>query len=238
MGFFPAMTSMPPHNEDGTGGFHLYMPWWNYQKQLRHELPFSRGFHIEMDGGHTMPYVESFFGSQRFLGGGYGLELKRGIRRIYGAFIGFAGVGEMIPNEQSYCQIDRNTVDQWGIPVLKFHFRWSEEEIQMAKYARETFREIILTAGGEPLHAYGPEDHWGITRGGEEIHELGTCRMGSGRSTSVVNPYCQLWDSKNVFLADGAPFVSEANKNPTLTILALAWRTSEYAAEQVRKRNI
>jgi choline dehydrogenase-like flavoprotein len=237
-GFFPSMTNMPPHNEDGVGGMHLYMPWWNYQKQLRHELPFARGFHIEFGGGHSMPGPWDFFGSEKMLGGGYGVELKRGVRKMWGAFVGFSCRGEMIPNEHSYCEIDKNVVDEWGIPVLKFHFKFSDDEIQMAKYARETFREIIVTAGGEPIETFGPGDNWGISRGGAIIHEVGACRMGADRRTSPLNSHCQAWDCKNLFVTDGAPFVSNADKNPTLSIMALAWRTSEYAANQVRKRNI
>jgi choline dehydrogenase-like flavoprotein len=238
IGFFPAMQSLPPHNEDGTGGLHMYMPWWNYQRQLRHELPFSRGFHIEFGGGFRMAGAGEFSGSERLLGGGYGVELKRGVRKLYGAFVGFSCRGEMIPNDDSYCEIDKAVVDEWGIPVLKFHFKWSEDEIQMTKYARETFREIIITAGGEPLRTFGPEDNWGISRGGMIIHEVGAARMGADRSTSVLNSNCQAWDCKNLFITDGAPFVSNADKNPTLSILALAWRTSEYAADQVRKLNV
>lgn len=237
-GYFPALTKRPPHNEDGVGGMHLYMPWWNYQQQLRHELPFSRGFHIEMGGGIGMPGMGEFEGSQKLLGGGYGAGLKRGARKIYGAFIGFSCRGEMIPNENSFCEIDKDTLDEWGIPVLKFHFKFSDEEIQMAKYAREVFREIIVSAGGEPQRVFGPENNWDISRGGEIIHEVGTCRMGSDPKASVVNSSGQVWDCKNVFLTDGAPFVSNADKNPTLTIIALGWRTSDYAVDQVKKLNI
>ncbi|HUZ45441.1 MAG TPA: GMC family oxidoreductase [Terriglobia bacterium] len=237
-GFFPVLMDLPPHNDDGTGGFHLYMPWWNYEKQFRNELPFSRGYHIEMGGGRHMPGMGQFSDSQRYLGGGYGVELKRGCRKLYGAFIGFSARGEMIPNDQSYCEIDRHVVDQRGIPVLKFHFKWSEDEIQMARHARETFREIIETAGGEVVRTAGPENNWGISTGGAVIHEVGTARMGQARSTSALNSYCQAWDCKNLFVTDGAPFVSNANKNPTLTILALAWRTSEYIRDQVNKRNV
>ena len=237
-GFFPVLMDLPPHNDDGTGGFHLYMPWWNYEKQFRNELPFSRGYHIEMGGGRHMPGMGQFSDSQRYLGGGYGVELKRGCRKLYGAFIGFSARGEMIPNDQSYCEIDRHVVDQWGIPVLKFQVKWSEDEIQMARHARETFREIIETAGGEVVRTAGPENNWGISTGGAVIHEVGTARMGQARSTSALNSYCQAWDCKNLFVTDGAPFVSNANKNPTLTILALAWRTSEYIRDQVNKRNV
>ena len=238
VGFFPIMQNMPRHNEDGTGGMHLYMPWWNYEKQLRHQMPFSRGFHIEFGGGQHMPGVGTFVGSERYLGGGYGVDLKRGVRKIYGAFISFSCRGEMIPNNESYCEIDNQVVDMWGIPVLKFHFKFSEEEIQMTKYARETFQEIILAAGGEPVKKFGPENDWGIANGGEIIHEVGAARMGADSSTSVLNPHCQAWDCKNLFITDGAPFVSNADKNPTLSIMALAWRTSEYAADQVRKLNV
>jgi len=237
-GFLPILMDLPPHNEDGTGGMHLYMPWWNYRRQARHELPFSRGYHIEFGGGRGLPGPEFGYGSERVLGGGYGLELKRGIRKYYGAFVSFSSRGEMIPNEKSYCEIDKDTVDQWGIPVLKFHFQWTQDEILMAKHARETFEEIIHTAGGEVLDHYGPEDNWGISKGGEIIHEVGAARMGDDRRTSVFNPYCQAWDCPNLFAADGAPFVSNADKNPTLSIMALAWRTCEYIAEQVRKRNL
>jgi choline dehydrogenase-like flavoprotein len=238
VGFLPVLMDLPPHNCDGVGGMHLYMPWWNYQQQFRHELPFARGYHIEFGGGFQMPRMGSFSGSDRYLGGGYGLELKRGVRKIYGAFVVFSSRGEMIPNDQSYCDIDPDTVDEWGIPVLRFHFKWTEDEINQARHARETFREIIVTAGGEVVKTAGEDEQWGISKGGAIIHEVGTTRLGDDRRTSVLNPYCQAWDCKNLFVTDAAPFVSNADKNPTLTLLALAWRTCEHAAEQMRKRNI
>lgn len=237
-GFLPSRLSMPAHDEDGAGGMHVYMPWWNYQQQLRHELPFSRGFHIEVAGGFHMPDLGMFSGKERFTGGGYGLQLKRKLRQIYGAFVGFDIRGEMIPNADSYCEIDKNTVDQWGVPVLKFHFKWSDDEIQMAKYGHEVHREIILAAGGEMLGTYGPEDQWGIWPGGRTVHEVGAARTGADHRTSVLNPWCQAWDCKNLFITDGAPFVSNADKNPTLTILALAWRTADYVTDQVKKLNV
>jgi choline dehydrogenase-like flavoprotein len=237
-GFLPVLMDLPPHNCDGVGGMHLYMPWWNYQKQAKNQLPFARGYHIEFGGGHGMPGPYSGYGSSRFLDGGYGVELKRGLRKLYGAFVGFACRGEMIPNENSYCEIDKDVVDQWGIPVLKFHFKWTDDEILMARHARETFEEIVRAAGGEVLRKFGPEDNWGISRGGEIIHEVGTAKMGDDRRTSVFNQYCQAWDCRNLFATDGAPFVSNADKNPTLSIMALAWRTSEFIADGVRKGKV
>jgi choline dehydrogenase-like flavoprotein len=235
-GFLPILVDLPPHNCDGVGGMHLYMPWWNYQKQLRNQLPFARGYHIEFGGGRDMPGAGFGQGTERL--GGYGVELKRNVRRMYGSFVGFSCRGEMIPNKDSYCEIDKNVVDQWGIPVLKFHFKWSDDEILMTKHAQETFRQIIVTAGGEVVYSAGADEQWGISKGGEIIHEVGTTQMGDDRHKSVLNGYCQAWDCKNLFVTDGAPFVSNADKNPTLSIMALAWRTSEHIADQVKKRNV
>ncbi len=98
-------------------------------------------------------------GTERFLGGGYGVELKRGCRKLYGAFVGFSVRGEMIPNKDSYCEIDNDVVDQWGIPVLKFHFKWSDDEILQARHGQETFRgDHSAAAGGEVTYSDGAGD--------------------------------------------------------------------------------
>ena len=76
---------------------------------------------------------------------------------------------------------------------------------------------------------------YGLAVGGLIIHEAGATRMGNGASTSVLNKHCQAHDVKNLFVADGGPFVSQANKNLTWTIMALAWRTAEFIADE-RKR--
>ncbi|MBV8808636.1 MAG: hypothetical protein JO033_08175 [Acidobacteriaceae bacterium] len=144
----------------------------------------------------------------------------------------------MIPNKDSYCEIDPETVDEWGIPVLRFHFKWSQDEILQAKHMQETFQEIIKAAGGEVLSKSDASQNWGIAPGGSIIHEVGAARMGDDPKTSVLNQYCQAWDCKNLFITDAAPFVSNADKNPTLTISALGWRTSEYIADQVKKLNV
>jgi choline dehydrogenase-like flavoprotein len=238
-GWMPSLMDLAAHNEDGVGGMHLFMPWWNYQEQARGELPFSRGYHIEFGGGRRgMPMPGLLSGSERLLGGGYGPALKRGSRRLYGSFVSFHGRGEMIPNQQSYCEIDKDAVDRWGIPVLKFHFQWGEEELQMARHMQETFQQIVAAAGGKVIESYGPVQRWGISHGGQGIHEVGGARMGSDPQTSVLDSHCQAWDCRNLFVADGGPFVSLADKNPTLTILALAWRTSEYITAQMKAQSL
>ncbi len=237
-GYLPILEDLPPRNEDGVGGMHLYMPWWLYQEQKAGKLPFARGYHIEMGGGRGLPEAGEFDGAEGILGGGYGAGLKRDLRKIYGAYIGFDGRGEMIPNADSYCDLDPKTVDQFGIPVLRFHFRWSQDEILQAKHMQDTFKEIITAMGGKYFTRATAENNWGISRGGAIIHEVGAARMGSDPKSSVLNSNCQAWDCKNLFLTDGAPFVSNADKNPTLTITALGWRTSEYIVEQMKKRNL
>ena len=232
---FRNSTKMPAHNHDGVGGMHMYMPWWKFDRKNE----FLRGYHIEFGGGREMPGVGGFHGVCEDYEG-YGAGLKQKCRDMYGTFIGFAGRGEMIPNEQSYCEIDPDTVDQWGIPVLRFHWQWSDNEIKMARDMQETFRDIVETAGGTYYWQVRPDgDHpYGIEDGGVIIHELGTVRMGSSPKTSVLNGYCQAHDVKNLFVTDAASFVSNADKNPTLTIMALSWRASEYLLDEAKKGNL
>ena len=236
IGYFPQLEDTVPHNEDGANGLHLYMPWWRDNR----ELDFPRGYHIEFWGGQGMPGYGSLDGIEKTpLGGGYGQTLKDNYRKLYGARIGFSGRGEMIPNEHSYCEVDPDVVDRWGIPVLRFHFRWSKHELLQVKHMHETFHELIDHLGGTPVTPMPTkEENYGILAGGRIIHEVGVTRMGSSSRTSVLNAHCQAHDVKNVFVADGGPLVSNPNKNPTWTILALAMRTSDYIAEERRKGNI
>jgi choline dehydrogenase-like flavoprotein len=236
-GFIPALMDLPAYNEDGVGGMHLYMPWWVDNKHL----DFPRGYHIEIGGGRHMPGYGFGGGIQNYPGsngGGYGASLKAEYRRYFGATVGFAGRGEMVANPDSYCEIDPNVVDKYGIPVLKFHFKWSDYEYKQAKHMQETFREIIKTMGGTSSPMPSAEHGYGLEAGGRIIHEAGTTRMGNDPKTSVLNKYSQSHDVKNVFVADAGPFVSQADKNLTWTILAFAMRTAEYIADERRKGNV
>jgi choline dehydrogenase-like flavoprotein len=183
-----------------------------------------------------MPGAGAMGGVQGYpIGGGYGKALKEANRSYFGASVGFSGRGEMVPNADSWCEIDPDTVDRWGIPVLRFHWKWSDHEIRQVKHMQETFAQLIDAMGGTPLWKVGADDNWGIATGGRIIHELGTTRMGNDPKTSVVNRNCQAHEVKNLFIADGGPFVSQADKNPTWTILALAMRTSDYISTQMKQ---
>ena len=240
-GFIPKLMDGIPHNEDGVGGMHLYMPWWLDNKKL----DFPRGYHIEIGGGRRMPNAGFGGGIHNFTSvevagrpysfGGYGKDLKNDYRRLYGATVNFAGRGEMVPNADSYCEIDPTVVDKWGIPVLRFHYKWSDYELNQVKHMQETFRAIIQEMGGRPTSPMPTkEDGYGIAPGGRIIHEVGVTRMGSNPSTSVLNRNCQAHDVKNLFVADGGPLPSQADKNCTWTILALSMRTAEFIADARR----
>jgi choline dehydrogenase-like flavoprotein len=143
----------------------------------------------------------------------------------------------MIPNENCYCEIDPEKKDKWGVPVLRFHWKWSDYEINQALHAEKTFAELIEAMGGIPgKRAEKPID--AIEQGGSVKHEVGGALMGDDPKNSVCNQWAQTWEVKNLFLHDGAPFASNADKNPTLTIMALAWRNSEHILEELQKGNI
>jgi choline dehydrogenase-like flavoprotein len=237
-GHFPQLERMPPHNHDGSGGNylpHVYIPWWKFSRKNE----FLRGYHIEPGGGRFMPVVGDFdHVCNRFEG--YGSSLKQNCRRSYGTSIGMEALGEMIPNEHTYCELDPAEVDEWRIPVLRFHWRSGENEIKMAKDMQETFRAIVEAAGGTYTTHTSPggANPYGIYEGGTSIHESGTVRMGDNPKNAALNKYCQAHDVKNLFVTDAAAFVTCPDKNPTLSILALSWRASEYLLEQAKKGNL
>ena len=245
-GVLPQLFDRKRYNEDGVGGMHVYSPWWLDNKKL----DFPRGYHIEYCGGQGMPAygfswgIENLNGKyvvkgQKKEGGGYGKSLKEDYRFFYGAGVGMAGRGEAIATADNYCEIDPEVVDKFGIPVLRFHTKWSEHEIRQAKHMKETFKEImhnmgaVITWGDE-----GPEYNYGLENPGKIIHEAGTVRMGNNPGSSALNKWNQAHDCKNLFVVDGGPFVSQADKNITWTILALSMRASEHMVDEMKKGNL
>jgi choline dehydrogenase-like flavoprotein len=168
----------------------------------------------------------------------FGARLKQDARRYYGSFIFFSGRGEMIPNEDSYCEIDPKVTDKWGIPVLRFHWKWSQHELRQAAHMQRTFADWIEAMGGRNAKQPDADGSKAIDGGGQVIHEVGGTIMGASPSTSVTNSWSQTWDVKNVFVADGGVFASNADKNPTLTIMALAWRTADRILDEMRRGNL
>ena len=235
-GFIPRLVGRQRYNEDGVGGGHVYMPWWLDNKTL----DFPRGYHIEVWGGMGMPGAGFMGGIHRYpKGGGYGRQLKQDYRDYWGTTIGFSGRGEMIPNAGSYCELDPVQKDAYGIPVLRFHWQFTDHEYNQVRHMQQTFRALVDAMGGQVFSPMPTrEQGYGIAAGGTIIHELGGTRMGADASSSVLNGWCQAHEVKNLFVTDGAPFVSQADKNPTWTIMALAMRTSDHISTLMRQRAI
>ena len=237
-GQIPMLEGLPPHNEDGAGGGHVYSPWWLYKQQLKGELGFARGYHIEISSGKRMPSLGTGSGLQWLNGGNYGRAFKKDVRRYYGSHVYFSGRGEMIPNEKSFAEIDPVVKDRYGIPVLRFHWQWSEHEMRQAAHMQKTFAQIVEAMGGKVNGGPQLDGVKAIASGGSIIHEVGGTIMGASARSSVTNRWCQTWDVSNLFVTDGGPFASNADKNPTLTIMALAWRAADHIAERLRRKEI
>jgi choline dehydrogenase-like flavoprotein len=241
MVFIPELMNRDIYNEDGVGGMHVYSPWWLDNKKLN----FPRGYHIEVWGGLFQPSYGFGWNANdlnKYLGlpvGGYGETLRKDVRKFYGAVMGVSGRGESVPQKDNYCEIDPSKVDEFGIPVLRFHYKWTDYERNQAKHMQDTFEEIFHNLGGIVLgNKPTKEQDYGLAAPGRIIHEVGTTRMGKDHRNSVVNEYEQLHEVPNVFVVDGGPFVSQADKNPTWTILALAWRTSDFIVNQLKNNKI
>jgi choline dehydrogenase-like flavoprotein len=225
----PALAGRPRYNEDGAWVPHRYIPFWLYREQAAGKLDFARGYHIEFVGRFTNPAL-LFDG----IGTGYGASLKRSLYDSYGSRIAFAVRGEMIPNDDCYCDLDSSVTDRFGMPVLRFHWKWGRQELKLVEHALGTVSRIIERMGGKVEGKHMPVEAR-INAGGSIIHEVGTARMGADPRTSVVNRHGLAWDVPNLLLADGSVFASSPHKNPTLTMMALALRNTEHLVDQLKR---
>jgi choline dehydrogenase-like flavoprotein len=164
---------------------------------------------------------------------GFGASFKARVRELYPTPISIGAFGEVLARFENHVTIDSRLKDAWGIPALRFHYRFGENEHAMTKDMADTAEEMLKAAGCEDIR---------VTRDplteGWSIHELGTARMGTNPKTSVTNSFGQTHDVKNLFVVDGSIFVSAGCQNPTWTILALAWRASDYILEEARRGDL
>ncbi|ALZ76674.1 GMC family oxidoreductase [Rheinheimera sp. F8] len=224
----PALQGRPIYNEDGHTANHLFIPWWGHKAQAAKQLDFPRGYHFELGGRFGEPGANVDTGLQ-----GYGSQLKQQVKQKYGAYVSFALRGEMLPNPDCYMDIDPTVTDKWGIPVARFHWKWSEHELKQVAHGLNTAKEILTLLGADVGELPKPEQ--AILKGGQIIHEVGTTRMGASKTDSVTNQWGQSWDCPNLFVMDGGVFASNPHKNCTLTIMTLAMRNSSWLATQLDK---
>jgi len=210
-----------PHTlDDGKpGGF--YIP--RFRNLEDKQNGFVRGYGFEGGAGHSI-----------FPSGteapGFGAAFKQRVRDHSGAFIGLGGFGEVLARYENYVDLDPQMQDAWGIPSLRFHYQFSDNEKKMCEDMATTAKEMLEAAGIEII---GVDKN--ILTEGWSIHELGTARMGTDPKTSVLNQFQQSHDVKNLFVVDGSSHVSASCQNPTWTIMALAWRSCDHLADQFKK---
>ena len=216
-----------PEAKGGKGGRTL-MGGGGYVVRFRNldkrEKNFIRGYSLDFGSGGT-PQPDQL--------NTYGEAMWKQMQEMQNTLFSMTTMGEVLPRREHFVRINKNVRDAWGIPALHITQKYTDNEFHMAKDAMETMAACCKDAGFEIL-----TQHDKMVPPGESIHELGTCRMGADAKTSVLNQYNQTWDVKNLFVIDGSSFVSGGAQNPTLTILALAMRASEYLAEQMRTKEI
>ena len=195
-----------------------YIP--RFRNLTTREKNFIRGYAVDFSSGGT-PHPRYF--------PLYGEALQKELNSVTGAGFSMTAMGEVLPRFDNHVRIDKNVKDAWGIPALHIQQKYTDNEFEIAKDAMNTLDELCRAAHFEVL-----AKHSQMVPPGESIHELGTCRMGADPKKSVLNRWNQSHDIKNLFVIDGSSFVSGGSQNPTLTILALSMRASEFLAEQMR----
>jgi choline dehydrogenase-like flavoprotein len=225
-GYIPCRIGTEPTNDDARP-VPPYVPRFrNVKTGKDKDVDFIRGYHFQGGGG------AGEFPSNAYETPGFGKAFKSNVRKHYPALFSLGGFGEVLPRKENRVEIDPNVKDAWGIPVLKFDYTFSDNELKMAKDMADTAEEMLKAAGAEDIK---------IGRDplppGWSIHEIGTARMGDDPKTSVTDKYQRLHEVPNVYLADASPFVSGGTQNTTWSILAMCWRSMDYLKEEMRKGN-
>ena len=225
-GFLPELLGGRVYNDDGISGEHVYMPRFNPAGGRKDYL---RGFGMQFwgcgaqdnaDYGKSLP--------------GFGIDLKQAIKRRYPSLVALHPYGEVLPRRTNRISVDKTPLDRYGVPIARIEYEIGENEKKMTHAMYDTCEEILHAANAEIL----PFERNHLDVSGGAIHEHGTCRMGADPKRSALNGFCQMHEVKNLFVVDGAAFTTATEKNPTLTILALAWRASDYMAEEMRAGRI
>jgi choline dehydrogenase-like flavoprotein len=220
-GLLPQLRNRKPVNDDGIGSITI-IPWNGWGRK---DVGFVRGYHIEAGGRFSM------FPNHAGMLPGFGSAYKKAIHEWYGTYINFHAHLEMLPDPRNFVELDPELKDAWGIPVLKIHLDFHDNERKMIRHCIERYKELFHILKAE--YADIPD---GPLYRGASIHELGTARMGADPKTSVVNSFGQAHDVKNLYVVDGSIFPSATHKNPTETIMALALRASDHMQERLKGR--
>jgi choline dehydrogenase-like flavoprotein len=225
--FAPELKGAAVQNDDGIGGAHMYMPRFNHRDGRKRD--YIRGFGCQFwyTGAQTdLSWAKSL--------PGFGLEFKKAVKARYPAVLALHPFGETIPKPDNRVTVKGSPLDQYGVPIARISYSLGENERRMSRDMYDTILEIVHAAKAEIV----PYQYGTVEPNGSAIHEHGTCRMGTDSKRSALNGFNQMHDVKNVFVVDGSAFTTASEKNPTLTILALAWRATDYMADEMKRGNI
>ena len=225
-GFLPQLFDLGYRNDDGADGGHIYLPRFNH----RTKNDYLRGFGMQFwSSGCTPTAIPT---AERVPG--FGASFKAEVKKRYPGFVSLHPFGEVLPRPENRVTVDESRTDRYGVPLMNIDVGFGENEKKMMRHMYDTCEEILHTAGAE-ISPFRRDNH---DPPGSSIHEHGTCRMGGDPKSSMLNAYNQMHEVDNVFVVDGSAFASASEKNPTLTILALSWRATDYLTEELRKGNL
>jgi choline dehydrogenase-like flavoprotein len=224
-GVVPSVANYPYNHDDGRANG-VYIP--KFRNVAERHQKFIRGYGIQgsVQRGMLPTTIKSI--------PGFGSEYKKLVRDAKApAPFWMAAFGEMLPRRENRVTINKDVKDAWGIPVAHIECTHSDNEREMMRDGLESLKEMADAAGFETTYA-NPF----LAPPGLAIHEVGTARMGSDPKKSILNKFNQSWDVKNLFVTDGACFVSSGCQNPTLTMMALTVRACDYIIDQHKKGNL
>jgi choline dehydrogenase-like flavoprotein len=227
-GYLPQLFGAPARNDRGIGGEHIYMPRFTHRLK---DPGFIRGYQMQFWNTGSQPANLPFMAKGL---PGFGAEFKREVKRRYPAWVELHPFGETLPYAHNRITVDPSKPDRYGVPMLHIDYAIGENERKMTDHIYDTLEEVGKAAGIEWVDF----KRGVLDSNGSAIHEHGCCRMGDDPKRSALNSFNQMHEVKNVFVVDGSAFTSASEKNPTLTILALSWRATDYLADEIKKGNL
>lgn len=217
--YLKELEGLRPFNQDGATD-HVYIPRYNH---LFGKKDYVGGW------GFQVNYTSYMFPYQASRLHGYGAAYKARVRQMQTGYLMFGVFGKVESRSQNYVTVDRNQMDEYGIPIPVVHFRFGDNDYALWRDSARSTAEICSNLKGQTFLNFGKAP------GGFASHEVGTIRMGGNPKTSVLNSFCQARDVKNLFVTDGSCFTTSSEKNPTLTIMALSLRAADYIRQQRRR---
>jgi choline dehydrogenase-like flavoprotein len=208
---------------DGRRPTSAYIP--RFRNVFKQETDFLRGYAAGFAASRPM----------KIDGNAFGIKLKQNLmKQELGPWhVSSHMMGETIPKESNYVTLDNNKKDEWGIPQLKISVDYDNNDEKMLQDFFEQMTEMYTKAGFTDIKTSDSKQAPGL-----DIHEMGGVRMGHDPKTSLLNQWNQLHACPNVFVTDGACMTSTATQNPSLTYMAFAARSAEYALSQLKKSEI